>query len=93
MPYVENTNWHLRFNHLVGYGARYYSYLVSKSIAAKIWSQCFEKDPLNSSAGEMYRKKLLEFGGEKRPEELIRDLLGDEIELKSMVTSLTKDIE
>lgn len=71
LPYVQGTNWHLRYTHLVGYGAKYYSYMVSKAIASKIWSECFEKDPLSSIAGENYRNKLLQFGGEKRPQELI----------------------
>ena len=66
---------------------------MSKAIAARIWSTCFEKDPLSSTAGELYRKKLLEFGGEKRPEELIKDLIGEELDSNSMVKSLTKDLE
>ena len=89
LPYVPNTHWHLRYTHLVGYGAKYHSYIVSKAIAAKIWTECFEKDPLNSTAGENYRKKLLEFGGEKQPQELISSLIGFNIENDSLVKSLT----
>lgn len=48
---------------------------------------------MSSTAGELYRKKLLEFGGEKRPEELIKDLIGEELDSNSMVKSLTKDLE
>lgn len=92
LPYVNNTHWHLRYTHLVGYGAKYYSYLVSKAIASKIWTDCFENDPLNSNAGEQYRKKLLQFGGEKRPEELINSLIGFDIHSSSLVDSLTKNI-
>jgi intermediate peptidase len=88
LSYVPGTNWHLRFNHLVGYGAKYYAYLVSKAIAAQIWSELFRKDPLSSTAGENYRQKLLEFGGEKRPDELISSLIGFNLNTKSLVNSL-----
>ena len=92
LPYVKNTFWHLRYTHLVGYGAKYYSYLVSKAIASKIWTECFEKDPLSSTAGELYRKKLLEFGGEKQPQELINSLIGIDVASSNLVDSLTKNI-
>jgi intermediate peptidase len=92
LPYVKKSNWHLRFNHLVGYGAKYYSYLVSKAIAARIWADCFEKDPLSSNAGESYRKKLLQLGGEKKPDELIQDLIGEKLVMGPMVKSLISHI-
>ena len=92
LPFVKGTHSHLRYTHLVGYGAKYYSYVVSKAIAAKIWSECFEKDPLSTHAGENYRKKLLEFGGEKRPEELIKSLIGFDLETDSLVKSLVENI-
>jgi intermediate peptidase len=93
LPFVKNTYSHLRYTHLVGYGAKYYSYVVSKAIAAKIWTECFEADPLSSTAGQNYRKKLLEFGGEKRPQELIKSLIGIDLEstdtlIKSLVQTL-----
>lgn len=90
LPFIQNAHTHLRYTHLVGYGAKYYSYVVSKAIAAKIWTECFEKDPLCPIAGQNYRKKLLEFGGEKRPEELIKSLTGYEVEIDSLVESLVR---
>lgn len=92
LPFVPNTNTHLRYTHLVGYGAKYYSYVVSKAIAAKIWSECFEKDPLSREAGENYRKKLLEFGGERHAHELLSSLLGVELKNEDLVKSLTQNI-
>jgi intermediate peptidase len=91
LPYVSDTHWHLRFTHLVGYGAKYYSYLVSKAIASNIWHECFARDPLNSSAGQNYRSKLLEFGGERRPQELLDSLMGFSLDNRSLVKSITKN--
>lgn len=92
LKYVPNTYWHLRYTHLVGYGAKYYSYLISKAIASKIWLDCFEKNPLSSTAGENYRKKLLQFGGERRPQELIDSLIGFNINTESLVKSLADNL-
>lgn len=75
LPYVPNTAWQLRFSHLVGYGAKYYSYLVSRSVAYLIWKTYFEKDPLSRTSGEKYRKECLAFGGGKNPKQLVGDFL------------------
>ena len=92
LPFVSNTNTHLRYTHLVGYGAKYYSYVVSKAIAAKIWSECFSKDPLSREAGENYRKKLLEHGGERHARELLSSLLNVELKNEDLVKSLIQNI-
>ncbi|CAH1175721.1 unnamed protein product [Phaedon cochleariae] len=76
LPYVPNTAWQLRFSHLVGYGAKYYSYLVSRALAHSIWKSYFEKDPFSRESGERYRMECLSHGGGKNPRDLVRDFLG-----------------
>ncbi|KAG5884744.1 hypothetical protein JTB14_029225 [Gonioctena quinquepunctata] len=75
LPYVPNTAWQLRFSHLVGYGAKYYSYLVSRALAHSIWKKYFEEDPFSRENGEKYRLDCLSHGGGKNPKELVSDFL------------------
>ncbi|OAD56054.1 Mitochondrial intermediate peptidase [Eufriesea mexicana] len=93
LPYVENTAWQLRFSHLVGYGAKYYSYLVSRAIASWIWQTYFEADPFNRTAGNRYRKECLEHGGGKPPSKLVSDFLNKEANAKNFAKSLLHEID
>ncbi|KAJ2851908.1 Mitochondrial intermediate peptidase [Coemansia brasiliensis] len=76
LGYVENTAWQTRFSHLVGYGACYYSYLLDRVMAARIWNQVFGGDspghqssvsPLNRRAGQRLHDELLRWGGGRDP--------------------------
>lgn len=89
---VPNTAWHLRFGHFVGYGAKYYSYLVSKAIASQIWNSCFRQDPFNKTQGSKYRERILKHGGEIHPEFLIEDMLGEQLSYKKLSDSLLEEI-
>ncbi|XP_013176557.1 PREDICTED: mitochondrial intermediate peptidase [Papilio xuthus] len=93
LPYVENTAWQHRFSHLVGYGAKYYSYLISRAAAWGAWSGQFATQPLNRQAGDAFRHGVLRHGGAKPPQKLLRDYLGMEITPKALATALTDELD
>ncbi|XP_015587416.1 mitochondrial intermediate peptidase isoform X2 [Cephus cinctus] len=93
LPYVENTAWQLRFSHLVGYGAKYYSYLISRAIASWIWQTYFQADPLCRSSGEKYRRECLAHGGGKPPSKLVSDFLNKEANATNFAKSLINEID
>ncbi|KAL2654121.1 hypothetical protein R1flu_022249 [Riccia fluitans] len=76
MKHVDGTHWQTRFNHLINYGAGYYSYLYARCFAASIWHQHCQEDPLNLETGEKLRRGLLEFGGARDPAHMLQKLVG-----------------
>ena len=64
------------FTHLFSYGASYYSYLFDRAIAAKIWKEVFERDPLSREAGEKYLQEILKWGGGRDGWECVAGVLG-----------------
>ncbi|KAL1121986.1 hypothetical protein AAG570_003394 [Ranatra chinensis] len=93
LPYVQNTAWHLRFSHLVGYGAKYYSYLMSRAVASCIWQKYFREAPLSRTEGERYRKQCLAHGGGKPPRALVSDYLGVEVTPATLANALIDDLQ
>ncbi|XP_044253809.1 mitochondrial intermediate peptidase isoform X1 [Tribolium madens] len=93
LPYVPHTTWQLRFSHLVGYGAKYYSYLVSRALAYLIWETYFKVDPLSRVQGERYRRECLAHGGGKNPTALIGDYLKVTPTPGLLANSLNSEIE
>ncbi|EFN80009.1 mitochondrial intermediate peptidase [Harpegnathos saltator] len=93
LPYVQNTAWQLRFSHLVGYGAKYYSYLISRAIAAWIWQTYFHNDPFCRSAGDRYRRECLMHGGGKPASQLVSDFLTKEANASTFAKSLLNEID
>lgn len=82
----------MRFSHLVGYGAKYYSYLMSKAISSWMWNTYFEKDPLNRAAGEKFRRECLAHGGGIPSRKLVSNYLGIEVEADNLSDSLINEI-
>ncbi|XP_033761242.1 LOW QUALITY PROTEIN: mitochondrial intermediate peptidase-like [Pecten maximus] len=95
IPCVNNAAWQLRFGHLVGYGAKYYSYLMSRGVAARIWHSCFKEDPFNRQMGERYREKMLSHGGQIAPGQLVQSMLQEpqELTMNQLVDSLIQDLD
>lgn len=93
LPYVKNTAWQLRFSHLVGYGAKYYSYLISRAIAAWIWQTYFRNDPFCQSAGNRYRRECLAHGGGKPASLLVSDFLNKEANAITFAKSLINEVD
>ena len=75
IPSVRGTSWQTQFGHLYGYGATYYSYLLDRAFASRVWSQVFATDPLDRETGERYKNEILKFGGGRDPWKMISSLL------------------
>lgn len=93
LGHIENTAWQLRFGHLVGYGAKYYSYLVSRAVAASIWRKLFLNDPLSSSAGEVYKNEVLSHGGGKPSKNIVENVLDCKVNAEVLADSVICEIE
>lgn len=85
--------WQLRFSHLVGYGAKYYSYLISKTIASWIWQSYFEANPFNREAGEKYRQEVLSHGGGIPSRQLVENFLKRDLTPQNLAQSLINEID
>nr|XP_040048690.1 LOW QUALITY PROTEIN: mitochondrial intermediate peptidase-like [Gasterosteus aculeatus aculeatus] len=92
LPYTPNTAWQLRFSHLIGYGAKYYSYLMSRAVASMVWKQCFVQDPLNRDMGERYRRQMLAHGGAKEPMLMVEGMLQRRPTMEDFVDALVSEL-
>ncbi|XP_061916449.1 mitochondrial intermediate peptidase-like isoform X2 [Entelurus aequoreus] len=93
LPYTPNTAWQLRFSHLIGYGAKYYSYLMSRAVASMVWKQCFLQDPLNRDMGERYRREMLAHGGAKEPMLMVEGMLQRRPTMEDFVDALVSELQ
>ncbi|XP_024910966.1 mitochondrial intermediate peptidase [Cynoglossus semilaevis] len=92
LPHTPNTAWQLRFSHLIGYGAKYYSYLLSRAVASMVWRQCFVQDPLNRDMGERYRREMLAHGGAKEPMLMVEGMLQRRPTVEDFVDALVSEL-
>jgi thimet oligopeptidase len=88
--YDEGTRMHASFGHLNGYGAKYYTYQWSNSIAEELLSR-FKKEGLrNTKTAQDYRYKILASTGTKAASELVKDFLGRDFTVDAYAEKLSK---
>merc|ERR1712142_1157218 len=93
LPGVPHAAYHHRFSHLVGYGARYYSYMMARSVASAIWQKSFQEDPYSREAGVRYRKECLEHGGGKASHLLVGDYLKEKLTPSQLASALINEVD
>ena len=71
----DKSNWCGKFGHLFGYGATYYSYLLDRAIASKVFQVLFEKDPFSPVGGSKFKNGVLKWGGLRDPWVALADVL------------------
>ncbi|HVK31565.1 MAG TPA: M3 family metallopeptidase [Burkholderiaceae bacterium] len=76
LGHVPGTRFPAGFAHTAThYGAGYYGYLWSEVVAADLRT-AFGSDKLDARVGRRYRDTVLANGGQKPPQQLVRDFLG-----------------
>ena len=93
VPGAPEAAYHHRFSHLVGYGARYYSYMLARSVASAIWHQSFQSDPFSRTEGDRYRRECLSHGGGKPSHTLVGDYLGSQLTPHQLSEALIQEID
>jgi len=87
------SNWSSRFSHYALYGSKYYSYLYAQGIASRIWQNLFESDPLNGDAGERLRDGFLAHGNGRKPIDMYRTILNEELEPDALIESIITEFQ
>ncbi|NNL71486.1 MAG: Zn-dependent oligopeptidase [Acidimicrobiia bacterium] len=79
LPFPEGTFFLASFGHVMGgYDAGYYGYLWSRVFGDDMYSRFQEDGVLDPQVGRDYRRVILEQGGTKDADDLLREFLGRE---------------
>lgn len=95
MPYewVSGNRMYTSFTHLIGYTSNYYTYMFDKVIALDFFRQFDLKNLLDGAMAMRYRKMVLEPGGSKPGQDLIRDFLGRDQSMDAFVQWIGEEFE
>lgn len=91
--FVEGIAPFLRFNHFYQYAGKYYSYLWARSVANLVYQRCFLDDPFSRAKGEVYRERMLQYGGGLHPSVLVEQVLGYSPSIEDLVHAYCQEIE
>ena len=77
----------------MGYGSKYFSYLIARAISSWIWQEYFADDPFNSTSGERYRREVLAHGGGVPAKQLVSNFLGKAVTSDNLSQALIVDLD
>jgi thimet oligopeptidase len=90
LGHVQGTKFPAGFTHIAGgYAAGYYGYLWSLVVAMDLRT-AFDGNRLDPVVGMRYRQKVLAQGGQRPPQDLVRDFLGRETNSRAFFDYLRK---
>jgi thimet oligopeptidase len=73
---LEGTHMETSFGHLEGYSSLYYTYLWSQVIALDLFAELQRSGMFDRDEARRYRLEILEPGGSRDAEDLVRSYLG-----------------
>src|SRR5262245_36065347 len=91
--FLEGSHMYTSFTHLVGYSSNYYTYVLDKVIAVDLFSAFDPKNLLDGSAAMKYRKAVLEPGGARSANDLIKDFLGRPQSMDALKKWINRSLE
>ncbi len=89
-PYVEGTYFPYGFGHLTGYASNYYTYMWSKVIAKDMFSKFQKSGIFSPKVAARYREKILTNSGTRSANQLVKEFLERDYNVKAYADWLTK---
>ncbi|KAK2096471.1 hypothetical protein P7K49_025505, partial [Saguinus oedipus] len=93
LPYVPNTAWKLWFSYLLGYGAKYYSYLMLRAVTFMVWKKYFLQNPFSRATRKCYCREMLAHCGGKEPFLMVESVLHKGPSIDNFVSALVSDLD
>jgi thimet oligopeptidase len=90
LGHVSGTMFPAGFGHVAGgYAAGYYGYLWSEVVAADLRT-AFDANKLDTGVGKRYRDIVLGNGGQRPPQDIVREFLGRPTDAKAFYKELSQ---